>query len=101
MRSHCPPPISGEHSAQTYNCTRSYRGATVPIRAPPTAPEVLRMRHPCAPFAPILVALILVSARSSADPIHIAWWNVENLFDTADDPAVVGDEEFTPAGPKK
>jgi predicted extracellular nuclease len=31
----------------------------------------------------------------------VAWWNVENLFDTADDPAVAGDEEFTPGGPKK
>ncbi|TWT78764.1 Lipoprotein E precursor [Planctomycetes bacterium CA13] len=31
----------------------------------------------------------------------IAFWNVENLFDTQDDPDVEGDEEFTPTGPKK
>jgi len=34
-------------------------------------------------------------------PLHIAFWNVENLFDLDDDPRVDGDEEFTPAGSKE
>lgn len=33
--------------------------------------------------------------------IGLAFWNVENLFDTVDDPNVVGDEEFTPDGPNQ
>jgi predicted extracellular nuclease len=32
--------------------------------------------------------------------LYLAYWNVENLFDTADDPSVAGDEEFTPTSPK-
>lgn len=32
--------------------------------------------------------------------IYVACWNVENLFDTVDDPEVDGDEEFTPEGKK-
>jgi endonuclease/exonuclease/phosphatase family metal-dependent hydrolase len=50
-----------------------------------------------------LVLILLSLARSSAvaDHLHVACWNVENLFDTVDDPAVEGDEEFTPDGPKK
>ena len=39
-------------------------------------------------------------AAASAE-IYLAFWNVENLFDTEDDPAVAQDEEFTPLGPKK
>jgi len=35
------------------------------------------------------------------DSIGLAFWNVENLFDTVDDPDVEGDEEFTPAGPNR
>jgi endonuclease/exonuclease/phosphatase family metal-dependent hydrolase len=35
-----------------------------------------------------------------AEDFFIAHWNVENLFDTVDDPNVKGDEEFTPDGPK-
>jgi len=37
----------------------------------------------------------------SAGELHVAFWNVENLFDTEDDPTVEGDEEFTPTGPKQ
>ncbi|MCA9242788.1 MAG: endonuclease/exonuclease/phosphatase family protein [Phycisphaerales bacterium] len=35
-----------------------------------------------------------------ADETYIAFWNVENLFDTVDDPNVAKDEEFTPEAPK-
>jgi predicted extracellular nuclease len=35
-----------------------------------------------------------------ADEFHVAFWNVENLFDLEDDPAVESDEEFTPQSPK-
>lgn len=41
------------------------------------------------------------SAVSLADETYVAFWNVENLFDTIDDPAVEKDEEFTPDAPKK
>src|SRR5690606_37447542 len=37
----------------------------------------------------------------AADDLHIACWNVENLFDLRDDPQVQGDEEFSPEGPKR
>ncbi len=37
----------------------------------------------------------------SGTPIGLAFWNVENLFDLVDDPAVEGDEEFTPSGPNQ
>ena len=52
-----------------------------------------------------LVVLLLISfstASSSAeDEMTVAFWNVENLFDTVDDPKVEKDEEFTPGQPKK
>lgn len=35
------------------------------------------------------------------DTIKVAFYNVENLFDTADDPANSGDDEFTPSGELK
>lgn len=35
-----------------------------------------------------------------AESLYLAFWNVENLFDTEDDPRVEGDEEFTPAARK-
>jgi endonuclease/exonuclease/phosphatase family metal-dependent hydrolase len=45
---------------------------------------------------------LLVSAESfSQDEMTVAFWNVENLFDTVDDPKVEKDEEFTPSQPKK
>lgn len=57
-----------------------------------------------------LCALILISACDSPNQntmtaqddtrIRIAFYNVENLFDTADDPAIE-DEEFLPDSPKK
>lgn len=48
----------------------------------------------------LLVAGML-SAAAAADDIYVAFWNVENLFDTVDDPAAEKDEEFTPSAPKK
>ena len=41
------------------------------------------------------------SSLVSAGELELAFWNVENLFDTKDDPGVEGDEEFTPSGPKQ
>jgi predicted extracellular nuclease len=46
------------------------------------------------------VLLLNPAGRLLADELFVAFWNVENLFDTVDDPAVEGDEEFTPQGPK-
>jgi endonuclease/exonuclease/phosphatase family metal-dependent hydrolase len=49
------------------------------------------------------VALILLTVSLSATPrttagaeFFIGSWNVENLFDTKDDPSVKGDEDYTP-----
>lgn len=50
----------------------------------------------------LAVALIFFSAFSaSANELFVAFWNVENLFDTVDDPKVELDEEFTPTGTKQ
>jgi hypothetical protein len=65
-------------------------------------------------WAPIVVAILLVAGWAvyryhpgrrvagggsfSRDRIVVVQWNVENLFDTVDDPAVELDDEFTPAG---
>jgi endonuclease/exonuclease/phosphatase family metal-dependent hydrolase len=42
-----------------------------------------------------------VEAPATTRDLLAAFWNVENLFDAADDPNVAGDEEFTPDGPKR
>ncbi len=56
----------------------------------------------------LCVPLVFVSLQSSTclgeDPgreLSVAFWNVENLFDTVDDAATEGDEEFTPSADKK
>ncbi len=38
--------------------------------------------------------------KPNPDALKIVFYNVENLFDTIDNPDVVGDEEFTPEGVK-
>jgi endonuclease/exonuclease/phosphatase family metal-dependent hydrolase len=48
----------------------------------------------------ILGLSLVRPAGVQAEEFFIAHWNVENLFDTVDDPNVSGDEEFTPDGPK-
>jgi endonuclease/exonuclease/phosphatase family metal-dependent hydrolase len=54
------------------------------------------------PAALVLFALCLVHTTSSAraDEFFIGSWNLENLFDTKDDPSVKGDEEYTPEAAK-
>lgn len=50
----------------------------------------------------LICAAVAVSAESFAqDEMTAAFWNVENLFDTVDDPNTEKDEEFTPSQPKK
>lgn len=46
-------------------------------------------------------ALSVLGADEIADQIYVAFWNVENLFDTDDDPEVALDEEFSPSGAKQ
>jgi predicted extracellular nuclease len=52
-----------------------------------------------------IVFLVLVgglaATPAAAGELFVASWNVENLFDTLDDPRVELDEEFTPTAPKK
>jgi endonuclease/exonuclease/phosphatase family metal-dependent hydrolase len=44
---------------------------------------------------------LLLGSPSFGEEFYIASWNVENLFDLDDDPAVELDEEFTPTAPKR
>jgi predicted extracellular nuclease len=48
-----------------------------------------------------LLWVFLLVPTLQAEDFHIAFWNVENLFDTVDDPAVELDEEYTPTAEKK
>lgn len=48
-----------------------------------------------------LILALTTALRADADELYVAFWNVENLFDTIDDPKVELDEEFTPAAPKQ
>jgi len=43
---------------------------------------------------------VLLPRQAVAGDLGVAFWNVENLFDTVDDPKTEGDEEFTPGEPK-
>ncbi len=54
------------------------------------------------PLALLLSAFYLASVNPPAEgkELFIASWNVENLFDTKDDPSVKGDEDFTPESAK-
>lgn len=44
--------------------------------------------------------LVLISVSFAQKPIKVVFYNVENLFDTINDPEI-HDEEFTPTGAKK
>jgi predicted extracellular nuclease len=48
-----------------------------------------------------LVAMLSTVDIASSREFFIASWNVENLFDTVDDPNLEGDEEFTPDAAKQ
>jgi len=43
---------------------------------------------------------MMSSTVAAQEPFTAAWWNVENLFDTRDDPAT-NDDEFTPEGERR
>lgn len=47
-----------------------------------------------------LLSISFIERQARADELGLAFWNVENLFDTIDDPETEGDEEFTPDEPK-
>ena len=44
--------------------------------------------------------LVLISVSFAQKPIKVVFYNVENLFDTLNDPEI-RDDEFTPMGAKK
>src|SRR3954471_22608682 len=52
----------------------------------------------------ILILLVLcfmpVNESAGGDEFFVGSWNLENLFDTKDDPSVKGDEEYTPESAK-
>jgi endonuclease/exonuclease/phosphatase family metal-dependent hydrolase len=62
--------------------------------------QTFKMLRFIAPFVFALISLVTASF-SLADEFYIAGWNLENLFDTLDDPTVEQDEEYTPEAPKK
>ena len=49
----------------------------------------------------ITLFLWSVEATTIAGELYLGFWNVENLFDTHDDPLVERDEEFTPGSDKQ
>jgi predicted extracellular nuclease len=59
------------------------------------------MRRPQFLLFVALFANVQFAASVDADELCVASWNVENLFDTEDDPNVELDEEYTPTSPKK
>lgn len=61
---------------------------------------------------PLLLLLLPLACRTSESPrpapvvepdaiLTVAFYNLENLFDTDDDPTNSGDDEFTPNGPNR
>lgn len=53
-------------------------------------------------WAAVLACVLSFHALAAhAGDLCVASWNVENLFDTEDDPSVELDEDFTPESPKK
>jgi endonuclease/exonuclease/phosphatase family metal-dependent hydrolase len=52
-------------------------------------------------FLVLLTAIQFRVSPARAEEFVVVGWNLENLFDTADDPKVVGDEEFTPQSNKR
>jgi endonuclease/exonuclease/phosphatase family metal-dependent hydrolase len=48
-----------------------------------------------------LVVSFTFTSQSLGHEFYIASWNLENLFDLEDDPAVEGDEEYLPSAPKR
>ncbi len=49
-------------------------------------------------IACMCVALFFFNGCAAPDRLVVACWNVENLFDTEDDPSNEGDDGFTPRG---
>ena len=52
-------------------------------------------------FAVVILATVLMPNVSSAQrsrPLRVAFWNLENFFDPADDKSTAADDEFTPRG---
>lgn len=50
---------------------------------------------------PALALILALWIPAPAHELFVAFWNVENLFDTVDDPRVELDEEFTPTAAKE
>lgn len=65
---------------------------------PPLRHPALAVR-PAAPKSPA-PAPTKIPAQARAPGFHVANWNVENLFDTVDDPRNRGDNEFLPDNPE-
>jgi endonuclease/exonuclease/phosphatase family metal-dependent hydrolase len=65
------------------------------------------MRYCCFVFTSLFLGTLAARVGAEEKPadakpeLLAAFWNVENLFDTGDDAAVEGDEEFTPEARKR
>ena len=51
-------------------------------------------------FVPSIFFVLLISFSFAQKPYKVVFYNIENFFDTINDPEVL-DDEFTPEGPKK
>jgi len=49
---------------------------------------------------PSIFFMLLISFSFAQKPYKVVFYNLENFFDTINDPEVL-DDEFTPDGPKK
>ena len=47
----------------------------------------------------LTISLVYLSCSQDREPLVVAYWNVENLFDTVDDPET-NDDEFSLGGRK-
>lgn len=54
----------------------------------------------CIAFGALLTLPSFCTAYANDNTVTMMWWNVENLFDTVDDP-LTEDNEFTPGGRKR
>jgi endonuclease/exonuclease/phosphatase family metal-dependent hydrolase len=59
------------------------------------------MRPTAAVILFLLTVSLVLAPSARGDEFTVAAWNVENLFDTADDPRVEGDGEYTPRSVKR
>jgi len=77
---------------------RKWNGLTAQFRGSAFVQQQLRRACTCLAVIAWLAGMGASAATAASNTLVIASWNVENLFDPADDPDNPGDDEFTPRG---